>query len=72
LVGSAVADSTEFQIESRKICLLILTASAGFVTFLITALLAFFVAMLIAFFLGLLISLSVPFGVSSIIRVGWR
>ena len=47
-------------------------ASAGFVTFLITALLSFFVAVFIEFLLGWLISLSVPLRVPAIVCVGGR
>jgi hypothetical protein len=50
----------------------VLSAFAGVVTLLITALLSFFVAVLIEFLLGLLISLSVPFVVSTIVEVGGR
>jgi len=49
-----------------------LSAIAGFVTFLITALLSFFVAILIVFLLGLLNSLSVPLRVPAIVCVGGR
>jgi hypothetical protein len=57
---------------TRFRCLRVLPAFAGFVTFLITALLSFFVAILIVFLLGLLISLSVTVGVSTIVCFGGR
>jgi hypothetical protein len=69
LTGLNVLNGCSIRSETS---LRVLPAFAGFVTFLITALLSFFVAILIVFLLGLLISLSVPVGVSTIVCFGGR